>query len=152
MDAVQFLNTLNAPQPGAYTQVALVDLGNVIYAHLAGVTGNIPDGKDEPMIEGGLGPQVTQTLRNIFAILETVESWLNAREFNIVSMDVYLHPDTSQEDWVTFNKAYEAFFAERGRTRALVNLPPRASVGAKWLPLPGEPTLVEMKATAVISR
>ena len=159
MDNKDFLLTDKAPIPGAYSQAVTVDVGNSTLIFLAGQTGNIPGVGDEPVIEGGIGPQTTQILKNIAAVIEAAGGSIE----DIVELKVFLK-DSEGEGEIksqsrtlarkTFNSAYVNFFAENGRSKELGNLPARTMVWVSEVPLefPTEDTLIEITATAVISK
>jgi 2-iminobutanoate/2-iminopropanoate deaminase len=67
------------------------------YVHVAGSLGTLADSAE--LVEGGTGPQTTQTLRNIEKILEAVDLGLG----DVVKMNVYL-ADMSRFD--EMNEAY----------------------------------------------
>ncbi|MEX2052810.1 MAG: RidA family protein [Candidatus Paceibacterota bacterium] len=147
--------TSNAPTPGFYSQAVAIRLKTYTRVILAGQTGNIPDGKDEPVIEGGVGPQTTQILKNISAILQAAGGSM----VDLVRVRVYLRDDTHgmpaarKESREAFAKAYEEFFAQYEMSRENRNLPARAMVWVSEVPLefPAENTLVEIEVEAVIS-
>ena len=47
---MDFILTDNAPKPGAYSQAVVEDVGDKKFVFCAGQTGNVPDGKDDPVI------------------------------------------------------------------------------------------------------
>lgn len=156
---MKHLLTKSAPEPGFYSQAVTVDVGEHTFVFLAGQTGNIPGVKDEPVIDGGLGPQTTQTLKNIVAVVEAVGGNLA----HVVELKVFLKDSegtgrVQQEARAaarkTFGTAYTEFFTKRGLSREEGNLPARTMVWVAEVPLefPAEDTLVEITATAVIPK
>ncbi|TSC84699.1 MAG: hypothetical protein G01um101413_83 [Parcubacteria group bacterium Gr01-1014_13] len=153
-----YLFTKRAPTPGPYSQAICVeDAGKMIF--LSGQTGNIPGIKGEPVIAGGLGPQTTQALKNILAIVETVGGKIQ----HIVELKIFLKDsEASKEERPlaraaarkTLNEAYEEFFFQYGHSRERKNLPARTMVWVSEVPLefPAEDTLVEITAIAVIPK
>ncbi|OGZ10723.1 MAG: hypothetical protein A3D65_01630 [Candidatus Lloydbacteria bacterium RIFCSPHIGHO2_02_FULL_50_13] len=143
--------TPNAPTPGAYSQGVLD--GRTL--SLSGQTGNDPAHPKQDIVNGGVGPQTMQALENLLAVVVAAGGDIHS----FVSLRVYLKDSSGsraadniaegrrQEDWVTYNKAYRAFFAEHGRN----DLPAREQVWVVDIPLPNEPTLVEVSGIAVIS-
>lgn len=144
------ISTADAPTPGLYNQGILVDGNHFLF--ISGQTGNIPNIKGEPVIEGGIGPQTTQALENILAIVR--RAWGEPAEKYLVALDVFLKdPGTPAARTIQrklFNAAYKEFFEERGITKD--KLPARCMVWVSEVPLesPLEDTLVEIKGVAVI--
>jgi enamine deaminase RidA (YjgF/YER057c/UK114 family) len=124
-----------------------VDLSQQDLLFLAGQTGNVPDGKDEPVVAGGIGPQTKQALENLLAVVERCHGGC----YSFVSMDVFLKdgPDRTG-DREAFNAAYKKFFADHG----VSDLPARMMVWVAEVPLesPKEDTLVEIRAVAAIEK
>jgi 2-iminobutanoate/2-iminopropanoate deaminase len=67
------------------------------FVHVAGSLGTVGDSTD--LVEGGVGPQTTQTIRNIQQILEAAGVGLS----NVVKMNVYL---SDMSDFQLMNEAY----------------------------------------------
>ena len=67
------------------------------YVHVAGSLGTVGDSTE--LVEGGVGPQTTQTIRNIERILEATGVGLG----NVVKMNVYL---SDMADFQLMNEAY----------------------------------------------
>lgn len=102
--------------------------GNTVY--LSGQLGIDPStGK---LAEGGVGAQARQALKNVQALLSS----LNATEFNVVKTTVFL---TNMSDFKEVNEAYSAVFNS--------DCPARSCVAVKELPLNG---LVEIEAIVVL--
>ena len=67
------------------------------FVHVAGSLGTVGDSTE--LVEGGVGPQTTQTIRNIERILEATGLGLG----NVVKMNVYL---SDMADFQLMNEAY----------------------------------------------
>ena len=67
------------------------------FVHVAGSLGTVGDTTE--LVEGGVGPQTTQTIRNIERILEAAGVGLG----NVVKMNVYL---SDMADFQLMNEAY----------------------------------------------
>ena len=81
------------------------------YVHVAGTLGTVGDTME--LAEGGVGPQTTQTLRNIGLILETVGLGFD----DVVKMNVYLADMT---DFEAMNQAYMAAIGDSPPARITV--------------------------------
>ena len=90
------------------------------FVHVAGSLGTVGDSSE--LVEGGVGPQTTQTIRNIERILEAAGVGL----VNVVKMNVYL---SDMADFQLMNEAY---------MEAIGDAPPaRITVGGVDLALGG---------------
>ncbi len=158
-NSVRHLLTDKAPEPGFYSQAVSVNVGEHTLVFLAGQTGNVPGIKDEPVIEGGLGPQTTQTLKNIVAVVEAAGGNIN----HIVELKIFLKDSEetgrAQQEAraaarLTFGFSYKEFFTKHGLSREAKNLPARTMVWVSEVPLeyPAEDTLVEITAIAAIPK
>lgn len=87
--------------------------------------------KDGAMVEGGVGPQTTQAVANLAALLATEGASLT----DIVKTTVFL---TNMDDFAAMNEAYIAGFDG--------HRPARSSIGVAALPVPGG--VVEIEAWA----
>lgn len=132
------ISTKNAPTPGNYSQGRVVDLGNHYVVHCAGQTGNNPEMEDEAIVDGGIGPQTVQALRNIEAVLAEVGGSL----CDVVDMTVFM------KDMATDKAAFEAAYTEVMKPP----LPARALVEVSEIPLVAEDSVVELKATAYVRK
>lgn len=123
----QILHTDKAPAAiGPYSQGNRV--GNTVY--LSGQLGIDPStGK---LVDGGVGAQARQSLKNIQALLQA----LNTSADNVVKTTVFL---TDMADFKEVNEAYAMVFADK--------CPARSCVAVKELPLQG---LVEIEAIVVL--
>jgi enamine deaminase RidA (YjgF/YER057c/UK114 family) len=155
----KYISTDKAPTPGSYSQAVCVDSEYYRFVFLAGQTGNLPGVAGEPVIEGGVGPQTTQTLKNILAIVVAA----GGHSHDIVELKVFLKdsvmddhfkPAQREKARLAFNDAYVKFFAEHERSSEEKNLPARTLVWVAEVPLeyPNEDTLVEITAIATIPK
>ena len=151
---IEFVKTEKAPTPGLYNQ-GILSSGSK-YLFIAGQTGNISGVEGEPVIEGGIGPQTTQALKNLVAIVERAwrkYTWTEPAKC-FVAIDIFLKDPGTPEARTTqrelFNAAYEAFFREYGISKN--ELPARCMVWVSEVPLesPLEDTVVEIKGIAAI--
>ena len=123
----QIIHTSGAPAAiGPYSQGNQV--GNTVY--LSGQLGIDP--ATTTLVQGGVGAQARQALKNIKALLAA----LNTCEKNIVKTTVFL---TNMDDFKEVNQAYAAVFDS--------DHPARSCVAVKELPLKG---LVEIEAIVVL--
>ncbi len=152
---IQHISTKNAPTPGLYSQGIIVEQGRPLL-FISGQTGNIPNVDGEPVIEGGVGPQTIQALKNILAIVRKANVGFLAKSAvrHFVALDIFLKdPGTPEARTIQrnlFNAAYEKFFKDHGVSKE--ELPARCMVWVSEVPLesPLEDTLVEIKGIAVI--
>ncbi|HMU43601.1 MAG TPA: Rid family detoxifying hydrolase [Ignavibacteriaceae bacterium] len=121
----KIISTTEAPNPvGPYSQA--VEVGDMLF-----ISGQIPlDPKTDKLIEGGIGVQTLQVLKNIEAILNAA----GYTKENVVQCQVYLS-DLSL--YPTMNNVYENFFVE--------NFPARSVIEVKKLP---RDVLIEIMSTA----
>jgi 2-iminobutanoate/2-iminopropanoate deaminase len=99
--------TENAPEPiGPYCQ------GNVAgpFVFTAAVGGLKPDGN---LVEGGIGPETEQALKNIAAILEAGRCRLS----DVAKVTAYL---SRLEDFRPMNEVYQRFFGQPYPARSIV--------------------------------
>lgn len=110
----QIIQTGDAPQAiGPYSQA--VSAGNFVF-----VSGQIPiDPKTGEFVNGGVGEQTEQVLKNITAVLLAAGTNLE----NVVKTTVFL---ADMSDFAVMNEMYAKFFNE--------NPPARATVQAARLP------------------
>jgi reactive intermediate/imine deaminase len=102
------------------------------FVHVAGSLGTVGDTTE--LVEGGAGPQTTQTIRNIETILEATGLGLG----DVVKMNVYL---SDMGDFQVMNEAYMAAIGD--------SPPARITVGGVDLALGGA---VEIDCVAYRSR
>ena len=123
---IEAITSPNAPKPfGPYSQA--IRAGGFIFC--AGQGGVDPE--TGRLVEGGVGEQTRQVLRNLSAVLEAAGSDLR----RVVKVTVFLH------DWEYFqemNEAFGEFFIE--------NQPARSTIQGKRYP---EGALVSIEAIAL---
>lgn len=122
----KIISTTEAPKPvGPYSQA--VEVGDILF-----ISGQIPlDASTDKLIEGGIGMQTLQVLKNIEAILKAA----GYTKENVVQCQVYLS-DLSL--YPTMNNVYENFFVE--------NFPARSVIEITKLP---RDVQIEIMATAI---
>ncbi len=158
-NSIEYIQANNAPMAGFYSHAVVVDPRDYDLFFLAGQTGNMPGVELEPVIDGGLGPQTTQTLENILAVVEAAGGNID----HIVELKVFLKDseETGQAKWfartdarTTFAAAYMEFFQSRGRSKEANNLPARTMMWVSEVPFeyPTEDTLIEITAMVAIPR
>ena len=81
------------------------------FVHVAGSLGTVGDTTE--LVEGGVGPQTTQTIRNIEKILEATGLGLG----DVVKMNVYL---SDMADFPVMNDAYMAAIGDSPPARITV--------------------------------
>ncbi|MET0695847.1 MAG: RidA family protein [Acidimicrobiia bacterium] len=81
------------------------------FVYVAGSLGTMGDTPE--LVEGGVGPQTTQTIRNLETILEATGLGLE----NVVKMNVYL---SDMADFQLMNEAYMAAIGESPPARITV--------------------------------
>ncbi|MDP3963213.1 MAG: RidA family protein [bacterium] len=151
----QFLFSDLAPEPGYYSQCVLKDCGAFWLAHLAGQTGNVPGIPGEPVIYGGIGPQTTQALKNIAAILKDAGgSITDVSKYRVILKDTEPLGISLTNAREAFGKAYAEFLAKYGISKENGNLPARTLFWAVEVPLeaPNEDTLIEIEVDPVVIR
>ena len=102
------ITTAEAPVPAGHYSQAIVHNGLVF------VSGQLPlDPESGKMVEGGIEPQVRQTLQNIKAILHASNSDLTL----IVKSNIYI-PDIKY--WPDVNRIYTDVFGDHKPARAVI--------------------------------
>ena len=81
------------------------------FVHVAGSLGTVGDSTE--LVEGGVGPETTQTIRNIERILEATGLGLG----HVVKMNVYL---SDMADFQAMNEAYMAAIGDSPPARITV--------------------------------
>lgn len=123
---IEVISSPEAPKSvGPYSQATRA--GDFIFC--AGQAGFDP--KSGRIVDGGIGEQTRQVLRNLSAVLEAAGSGLD----RVVKVTVFLH------DWKYFaemNETYAEFFPEQPPARSTVQ-------GARW----PEGSLVAIEAIAL---
>ncbi len=122
-DLVKYTNnTHNAPFDALSTQT-------VAFSHYNNVSAQLPlDPKTNQIVAGGAAEQAAQCLKNIKAILESIDVPFD----DIVKVTVFLK-DLSDLD--TVNEVYARFFPDSGIARAVAYVPARTVVEVAELPM-----------------
>ena len=95
-------------------------------------SGQIGLGEDGKLVEGGFGPQLEQTLRNLGSVLADA----GVKKEQVIKVNVYL---ADIADWAALNGPYAQFFGAA--------LPARTAFATSALPLGAS---VEIEAWAVV--
>jgi len=115
-------NTLNAPTSTLSTQA-------VAFSHYNNISAQLPiDPKSGRFVVGGVKEQTTQCLKNIKAILESIDVPFD----DIVKINIFLK-DYSDIDAV--NEVYTTFFPDSSIARAVAYVPARTTVEVSALPM-----------------
>ena len=115
-------NTHNAPMSELSTQA-------VSFSHYSNLSAQLPiDPKSGRLVTGGVKEQAAQSLKNIKAILESLEVPFD----DIVKINIFLK-DFSDIDAV--NEVYTTFFPDSAIARAVAYVPARTVIAAKALPM-----------------
>src|SRR3989338_5635859 len=130
--------TKNAPEPGNYSQAIKIDVGTGYMVYLAGQTGNLPSGQ---LVEGGIGPQTSQAIRNLEAVLNEAGGGLK----HVVKTTLYL--GGLEANWAACQESYLRAFSESGVPEE--KLPVRSSIQAV-VPFQSDGNLVEIDAIAFL--
>lgn len=124
-------NTYNAPVSALSTQT-------VAFSHYNNVTAQLPiDPKTGRLAIGGVKEQAIQCLKNIKAILESIDVPLD----DVVKMTIFV---TDLADLDAINEVYRTFLPDSGIARAVNYLPARTVVPVAALEMGA---LVQMEAT-----
>lgn len=114
-------NTENAPK-GLYSQ-------SVAFSHYNNVSAQLPvDPKTGELVAGGVKAQTEQCLKNIKAILESIDAPFD----DIVKVNIFLK---NLSDIEAVNEAYAAFFPDSAIARAVAYVPARTIVSVSALPM-----------------
>lgn len=121
-DLIKLTNaTANAPQSALSTQT-------VAFSHYNNITAQTGiDPVTGRLVEGGIKAQTAQALRNIKAILTSIDVPMD----DIVKINVYLK---DLADGPAMNEVYKTFFPDSGIARAVNYLPARTIIPAAGLP------------------
>lgn len=123
-------NTANAPTCHLSTQT-------VSFSHYNNLTAQLPiDPKTGRLVPGGVKEQAGQCLKNIKAILESIDVPID----DIVRMTIYLK---SLSDIEAVDEVYKTFFPDSAIARAAAYMPARTIVAASALP---KDALVQIEA------
>ena len=106
----EIIFTEKAPKPiGPYSQA--IKIGNFLF-----ISGQIPvDPESRKLVEGDIGAQTHQVLKNIKAIVEAAGGTLN----NVIKVTVYLD---DMDDFAEMNEVYSQYFSESKPTRAAIEV------------------------------
>jgi reactive intermediate/imine deaminase len=115
-------NTSNAP-------VSMLSTQTVAFSHYNNISGQLPiDPKTGAIVPGGAREQTVQCLKNIKAILTSIDVPFD----DIVKVTIYLK---HLSDIDAVNHAYTTFFPDSSIARALAYMPARTVVSVVDLPL-----------------
>ena len=115
-------NTENAPKSSVSTQ-------NVAFSHYSNISAQLPiDPKSGQMVAGGVKEQARQCLKNIKAILESIDVPFD----DIVKINIFIR---NLSDIKAVNEVYTTFFPDTGIARASAYVPARTIVVASALPM-----------------
>ena len=122
-DLIKLTNgTAAAPQSPLSSQT-------VAFSHYNNLTAQLPiDPQSGRVVEGGAGAQAAQCLRNIKAVLHSIDVPMD----DIVKMTVYL---TDLADIAEVNDVYRTFLPDSAIARTVGYLPARTVVAAAALPM-----------------
>jgi reactive intermediate/imine deaminase len=115
-------NTPNAPVNPLSTQT-------VSFSHYNNISAQLPiDPKTGRLVTGGVKEQAAQCLKNIKAILESIEVPMD----DIVKINIFLK---NLADTEAINEVYKTFFPDSAIARAAAYLPARTIIAASALPM-----------------
>lgn len=115
-------NTANAPVSSLSTQA-------VAFSHYNNLSAQLPiDPKSGRVVAGGVKEQTGQCLKNIKAILESIDVPLD----DIVKINIYLKDFADVE---AVNEVYTTFFPDSAIARAVAYVPARTMIAAAALPM-----------------
>lgn len=115
-------NTANAPTSPLSTQ-------SVAFSHYNNLSAQLPiDPKTGRLVVGGVKEQARQCLKNIKAILESIDVPFD----DIVKINIFLK---NLSDLEAVNEVYKTFFPDSAIARAVAYVPARTVIAASALPL-----------------
>ena len=115
-------NTENAPKSSVSTQT-------VAFSHYNNISAQLPiDPKSGKMVAGGAKEQAGQCLKNIKAILESIDVPFD----DIVKINIFLK---NLSDIEAVNEVYTTFFPDSAIARTAAYVPARTTVAASALPM-----------------
>ncbi len=115
-------NTANAP-------VSALSSQTVAFSHYNNISAQLPiDPKTGRVVAGSVKEQAAQCLKNIKAILESIDVPFD----DIVKVNVFL---TNPADNAAVNEVYTTFFPDSGIARAAGYMPARTTIVAAALPM-----------------
>ncbi|PVZ87176.1 reactive intermediate/imine deaminase [Serratia sp. S1B] len=128
----------NAPQAGdliklcnntAHAPMSLLSTQSVSFSHYNNISAQLPiDPKTGRLVIGGVKEQTAQCLKNIKAILESIDVPFD----DIVKVNIFLK-NISDIDYV--NQVYSTFFPDSAIARAVAYLPARTIIASCALPM-----------------
>ena len=125
-------NTINSPTSHLSTQT-------VAFSHYNNISAQLPiDPKSGKLVAGGVKEQAGQCLKNIKAILESIDVPFD----DIVKINIFLK---NLSDIDAVNEVYSKFFPDSAIARAVAYVPARTVVAASALPMDA---LVQIEAVA----
>jgi len=115
-------NTENAPKSSVSTQT-------VAFSHYNNISAQLPiDPKSGKMVAGGVKEQAGQCLKNIKAILESIDVPFD----DIVKINIFLK---NLSDIEAVNEVYTTFFPDSAIARTAAYVPARTTVAVSALPM-----------------
>lgn len=115
-------NTDNAPKSALSTQ-------SVAFSHYNNITAQLPiDPKSGKLVAGGVKEQAAQCLKNIKAILESIDVPFD----DIVKLNIYVK---NFADIDAVNQVFSTFFPDSAIARAVGYVPARTTVAVAGLPM-----------------
>ena len=115
-------NTANAPISALSSQA-------VAFSHFNYLSAQLPiDPKSGRLVEGGIKEQAKQCLKNIKAILESIDVPID----DIVKINIFLK---NLSDIEAVNEVYTTFFPDSGIARTVGYVPARTVIAASALPM-----------------
>ncbi|MBU3188295.1 Rid family detoxifying hydrolase [Clostridium bowmanii] len=115
-------NTANAPTSALSTQA-------VAFSHYNNISAQLPiDAKSGRLVVGGVKEQAGQCLKNIKAILESIDVPFD----DIVKINIFLK---NFSDIEAVNEVYTTFFPDSAIARAVAYVPARTTVAVSALPM-----------------
>ncbi|MBM7601106.1 reactive intermediate/imine deaminase [Virgibacillus halotolerans] len=115
-------NTANAPTSSLSTQT-------VSFSHYNNLSAQLPiDPQTGRLVAGGVKEQTAQALKNIKAILESIDVPFD----DIVKINIFLK---NLSDTEAVNEVYTTFFPDSAIARAVAYVPARTTVAASALPM-----------------
>jgi reactive intermediate/imine deaminase len=115
-------NTANAPVNSLSAQA-------VAFSHYNNLSAQLPiDPKSGRLVSGGVKEQTAQCLKNIKAILESIDVPFD----DIVKINIFL---TNLSDMEAVNEVYTTFFPDSAIARAVAYVPARTTIAASALPM-----------------
>ena len=115
-------NTANAPTSNLSTQT-------VAFSHYNNLSAQLPiEPKSGKLVAGGVKEQAAQCLKNIKAILESIDVPFD----DIVKINIFLK---NLSDTEAVNEVYKTFFPDSAIARAVAYVPARTVIAASALPM-----------------